>query len=193
LLFFAVRTAYDDFGNLATNSTETISNPFKYVGKFGVQTDLPDLFYMRARYYLPSIGRFNQYDPIGTINPYSYVGNNPIKYIDPKGEQTIVEVGALIPMIVALLLAAYYAAGRPSKLDRFKRGPGPFGQWPCRQPNWEPPEFPTGPVGHIIIAALLKLLHEVQKFIEKLEPYENEFRDIPRAPAPKEIPWYVVV
>jgi len=74
--------AYDDFGNLATNSTETISNSFKYVGKYGVMTDLNDLLYMRARYYVPSIGRFTQYDPIGAVNPYVYTKNNPISWID---------------------------------------------------------------------------------------------------------------
>jgi RHS repeat-associated protein len=92
LLFFAVRTAYDDFGNLATNSSETISNSFKYVGKFGVQTDLPDLLYMRARYYLPSVGRFINHDPIGLggeLNLYAYVENNPINKSDPIGLQSL--------------------------------------------------------------------------------------------------------
>jgi len=80
--------AYDDFGNVASNSTETISNPFKYVGGAGVITDLPDLLFMRARYYLPSVGRFANKDPIGFgggINMYNYVYSNPINFIDPTG------------------------------------------------------------------------------------------------------------
>jgi RHS repeat-associated protein len=80
--------AYDDFGNLATNSTETISNPFRYVGRYGVMTDLNDLLYMRARYYLPSLGRFVNKDPIGFaggLNLYGYGGNNPISWVDPSG------------------------------------------------------------------------------------------------------------
>ncbi|MDD4909797.1 MAG: cysteine peptidase family C39 domain-containing protein [Candidatus Omnitrophica bacterium] len=80
--------AYDDFGNLATNSTETIDNPFKYVGRFGVMTDTPDLLYMKARYYMPSVGRFISKDPIGLaggMNMYGYVGGNPINLIDPWG------------------------------------------------------------------------------------------------------------
>lgn len=80
--------AYDDFGNLATNSTETVANPFKYVGRFGVMTDTNDLLYMRARYYQPSTGRFINKDPIGLaggMNLYGYVGGNPVNWIDPIG------------------------------------------------------------------------------------------------------------
>jgi RHS repeat-associated protein len=80
--------AYDDFGNLAGNSTESVYSPFKYVGRFGVITDTKDLLYMRARYYSPSIGRFINKDPIGLaggLNMYAYVGGNPINWIDPWG------------------------------------------------------------------------------------------------------------
>ncbi len=79
---------YNDFGEIATNSTETIANSFKYVGKYGVMTDAPDLLFMRARYYMPSIGRFINKDPIGLmggLNLYAYVGNNAINWIDPHG------------------------------------------------------------------------------------------------------------
>ena len=49
------------------------------------------LTYMQARYYDPLIGRFYSNDPIGftgavdTFNRYSYVANNPYKYVDPSG------------------------------------------------------------------------------------------------------------
>jgi RHS repeat-associated protein len=80
--------SYDDFGNVATNSAETIANPFKYVGQFGVMTDADDLLYMRARYYVPSVGRFINKDPVGLaggLNLYGYVGANAINLIDPIG------------------------------------------------------------------------------------------------------------
>jgi len=51
-----------------------------------------DLYYYNARYYDPVIGRFIQADPIvpdaystQNHNPYSYVRNNPISYVDPSG------------------------------------------------------------------------------------------------------------
>lgn len=45
---------------------------------------------MQARYYDPVIGRLYSNDPVGfrgihTFNRYSYVANNPYKYIDPSG------------------------------------------------------------------------------------------------------------
>ncbi len=46
------------------------------------------LYYMRARYYDPTVGRFISEDPIGLeggINPYAYAANNPLSYRDPFG------------------------------------------------------------------------------------------------------------
>ncbi len=50
-----------------------------------------NLYYMRARYYDPVIGRFlspdAQGDPVAGGNRYSYVGNNPVILVDPSGNQ----------------------------------------------------------------------------------------------------------
>lgn len=49
-----------------------------------------DLYYFNARYYNPGLGRFTTTDPIEENNPYSYARNNPLKYVDPNGKETVV-------------------------------------------------------------------------------------------------------
>lgn len=82
------RYFYTPFG-LITNQQEYIPQPFKYAGKYGIMHEPNGFYYMRARYYDPSIGRFISEDPSGfdggDVNLYAYVGNNPINRIDPLG------------------------------------------------------------------------------------------------------------
>ena len=44
-----------------------------------------NLYYLRARYYDPSIGRFLSKDPLPMGNVYAYAGNNPVNFVDPSG------------------------------------------------------------------------------------------------------------
>jgi len=58
-----------------------LGNPYMFTGRrFDLETGL---YYYRARYYNPYIGRFLQTDPIGY--GYGYCGNNPIGFVDPSG------------------------------------------------------------------------------------------------------------
>ncbi len=78
---------YDPFG-LITHRTKTVEtyNPYGYTAR---ERDTDDLYYYRARYYDPSIGRFITPDPIGFLggdtNFYRYVGNDPVNFTDPSG------------------------------------------------------------------------------------------------------------
>jgi len=64
-------------------SKEGLSNNYKFTG----QEKDEELYYYGARYYDPSISRFISVDPVfdSRVSPYSYVGNNPLKYVDPNG------------------------------------------------------------------------------------------------------------
>lgn len=67
-------------------SESAIGNSYMFTGRrFDKESEL---YYYRARYYDAEIGRFMNVDPIGYaggMNFYSYVGNNPIIFIDPLG------------------------------------------------------------------------------------------------------------
>lgn len=75
-------------------------NRFRFTGQ--EQDTTTGLYYYDARYYDPSIGRFISQDPWAgrlmdpqTLNKYSYVLNNPMKYKDPTGEKVEIAARAL--------------------------------------------------------------------------------------------------
>lgn len=76
---------YDSFGRL-TASSGSISNPFQYTSReFDPETGI---YFYRARYYDPSVGRFLSEDEVGNnegTDLYVYVGSSPIGSRDPTG------------------------------------------------------------------------------------------------------------
>jgi RHS repeat-associated protein len=82
---------YDSFGSGLVTSGSTI-NWLRYNGREGSEFDV-DLvqYFIRARYYDPSTGRFLSRDPVG-VNPidanlYPYAKNRPSMLTDPSGLQ----------------------------------------------------------------------------------------------------------
>jgi RHS repeat-associated protein len=88
---------YDEaYGTILDHhTTEETYNPYCYTGR---EFDTHDLYYYRARYYDPSIGRFISQDPIEfrsmDFNFYRYVSNDPVNYADPSGLSCEVQAAA---------------------------------------------------------------------------------------------------
>ena len=76
--------AYEPFG--ATTSTGVANkNSYEFTAR---ENDGTGLYYYRARYYNPALGRFVSEDPAQFVvggSFYTMVGNDPLDYIDPLG------------------------------------------------------------------------------------------------------------
>jgi RHS repeat-associated protein len=81
---------YDPFGQKLNGVSEKVG----YTGHaFDAESGYT---YMEARFYDPLVGRFLSIDPVNfsdqnpfTFNRYSYANNNPYRYSDPNGEQSL--------------------------------------------------------------------------------------------------------
>lgn len=85
------RYLYDPYGIIIAREGLT-TNPFTFIGRFGVMQDNQNIYFMRARFYSSGFRRFLSKDPISgpiskpfTLHKYSYAGNSPLSKIDPSG------------------------------------------------------------------------------------------------------------
>ena len=83
-------TRYEPYGLTAAGEEPTIG----FTGH--VRDFETGLTYMQQRYYDPVAGRFLSIDPVVTdantgssFNRYNYANNNPYKYVDPDGRQSV--------------------------------------------------------------------------------------------------------
>ena len=100
---------YTPYGSLA-NHTGTVDVDHKFTGqRYDVSTGL---YFYNARYYDPTLGRFTQPDTIvqspsdpQSLNRYSYVRNNPVRFVDPSGH-----FFWFIPFLIGIAKAAIVGA-----------------------------------------------------------------------------------
>ncbi|RJP64387.1 MAG: RHS repeat-associated core domain-containing protein, partial [Candidatus Abyssobacteria bacterium SURF_17] len=77
---------YEAFGKIRSITGSLTYNPLTYTAR--ERHVASGLYYYRARWYDPQLGRFMTQDPIGLLggpNLYAYVGGNPLNWRDPYG------------------------------------------------------------------------------------------------------------
>ena len=101
---------YDAFGNELDPDTADI-NPFRYCGEY--RDAESGAYYLRARYYDPSIGRFTQEDTYAgeykdplSLNYYTYCYNNPTRFFDRTGNipvETVLDIASAAQSLASLI------------------------------------------------------------------------------------------
>lgn len=81
---------YYPFGATAWSAARSlIEVQYKFIRYSGKEMDVSGLYYYGARYYAPWLQRWISADPAGDVdglNLYAMVGNNPIVFTDPDGQ-----------------------------------------------------------------------------------------------------------
>lgn len=106
--------SYDEWGNI-TSQTEGITNELKYCGEpYDIESGM---YYLRARYYDPTTGRFISQDsnegditnPL-SLNLYTYCYNNPVIYMDKDGHMPLLLVTGAAGAAIGGVAGGIYAA-----------------------------------------------------------------------------------
>lgn len=99
---------YGPFGEVESQN-DTTGQPLRYMAR--ELDSATGLYYVRNRWYDPSLARFASEDPAGLaagVNTYAYVGNDPMNRRDPSG----LGWGYCVndPRVPGRLLCIYYAS-----------------------------------------------------------------------------------
>jgi RHS repeat-associated protein len=115
--------SYLPFGDLLREMTGAEQQRFLYTGQEYDRES--ELLYYGARYYKPEFRRFLQADPIisdvynpQNLNRYSYVLNNPYKYVDESGEFPVTVVAGLATGAVVGVIQGYITYQQTGDLNK---------------------------------------------------------------------------
>nr|WP_259639738.1 RHS repeat-associated core domain-containing protein [Pseudomonas syringae group genomosp. 3] len=126
---------YKPYGEKLSQAAPIGSNKIGFHGK--AFDDDTGLSYMGARYYDPVLGRFMGMDPVDfqennlhSFNRYTYVNNNPYKYVDPNGEYAFLiapVIYALTALAGAVTVSSALSGGSGDQLSGDPGSVGTFG------------------------------------------------------------------
>ena len=136
---------YDPWGNLIW-STALTPLPVGFAGY--IYDAIVDLSFAGARWYEPDAGRFLSRDPVPgdpraplTLNRYAYGRGDPIHYLDPNGEFTLVSMSMAIAIVTILHTAIdlTFAIGALQRVMRII-----YGQLGYSPLEWDGPTVSIG-------------------------------------------------
>ena len=159
---------FNAYGQTLANSTSNPTSNLLYTGEW-FDSEAAQ-YYLRARWYNPSNGRFNRMDPFAgnnqdpqSLHKYLYAHNNPVNGADPSGLSALVttmKVAGLAFMVAGLGLFTYGAISDNSKVrtigfTTFLAGLGLLGGgfWLARE---------GAKAGSVFIAAMLAYIARVR-------------------------------
>ncbi len=148
-------------------SESVIDNAYRFTAR--QWDDETKLYFYRARYYDPNIGRFLQTDPVGynagDLSLYRYCNNNPTNVRDPYGTNPALGMANLLKDLASLLKNLNDSNKKQQEQqaedddargihDGLDYGPTPWEQgdtdkdgWPNEtDPHWTEPTPPTWPL-----------------------------------------------
>ena len=95
--------SYLPFGEEGDYEGTTVQ-PFQYLGRYGIFKENSGLYFARARYWFPELGRFASEDPLlgddgdaQSQNRYTYALNNPSRFVDLTGYKALSGDSAFYP------------------------------------------------------------------------------------------------
>ncbi len=121
--------AFDAFGGLRSNTDTELAGRHLFTGReFDAASEL---YYYRARYYNPTLGRFISQDPLGfeahDSNLYRYVLNSPLNFKDPTGMASALEY--TFSRAFWLTIVSYNASSIGAACQHARTGQPPVTLW----------------------------------------------------------------
>jgi len=107
--------AYGPFG-LMVEKSKAASNPFEFVGEYGLMDDGNGLIHMGVRVYDSSTGGFLTRDPLNSEPAYLYANDTPTNRVDPLGLSTTTVTIPIEPPFGGLAISV---ANNPVTGERF--------------------------------------------------------------------------
>jgi RHS repeat-associated protein len=126
--------------------TGNVQTDYRFTGQRSEEASLGSLYDYGARMYSPVLGRFLSADTLvpspgnpQSLNRYSYVLNNPIKYVDPTGHMAFTEGGGFCDVkcieTAANLVNTPWSQLSPQSMALFKSAGWDKGAWLDKRHN----------------------------------------------------------